>query len=189
MAEAVISNHALPISDSEEAVAYLIRVHARLVYRIAYSVLRNHEEAEDATQEVFMRVLRHRADLKSITDEKAWLARIAWRVAVKSRKRTGELSLDEPHKQAAIAQLRSQLVSAEEFRLGDEMAALLESLISSLPSKLRDVLTLFAAQELTFAEIAEVLGITESSVGSRIFRAREMLREKLSAALEGRHER
>src|SRR5580700_7357807 len=63
-----------------------VREHARLVYRIAYSVLRNPADAEDATQEIFLRVLRYGKKMAAINDQKAWLARIAWRVAVQRRK-------------------------------------------------------------------------------------------------------
>src|SRR5271169_974216 len=63
-----------------------VREHTRLVYRIAYSVLRNPADAEDATQEIFLRVLRYGKRLAAIHDQKAWLARIAWRVAVQRRK-------------------------------------------------------------------------------------------------------
>jgi hypothetical protein len=66
----------------------LVRGHSRLVYRIAYAVLRSHHDAEDATQETFLRVLRHRSKLAAVEDPKTWLARIAWRAAVdRSKKR------------------------------------------------------------------------------------------------------
>ena len=71
--------------------------------------------------------------------------------------------------------------------LGQEMAGLVQSLISALPTQLRDVLTLSTVQELSPAEIAGVLEMSEAAVRSRIFRARQMLKEKLEALLEGNH--
>ena len=191
MAEAVFSDRALQLREADEGdtVSRLIHQHARLVYRIAYSVLRDHHEAEDAAQETFMRVLRHQRQLRRVLEHKAWLVRIAWRVAVSRRKKRIDVSLDGAEKASAIAQLQSQLTSAEDFSLGREMAELLQSLISSLPTQLREVLALYSVQELTLSEIAEVLGISESAVRSRMFRAREILKEKLSAALEGKHGR
>jgi hypothetical protein len=67
----------------------LVQQHARLVYRIAYAVLRRHHDAEDATQETFVRVLRYSRKLAGVEDHKTWLARIAWRArdsAGRSRK-------------------------------------------------------------------------------------------------------
>jgi RNA polymerase sigma-70 factor (ECF subfamily) len=69
------------------------------------------------------------------------------------------------------------------------MMSLLERLVSSLPRDLREVLILSAAEELTSADISEVLGIPEGSVRTRLLRAREILREKLAALLEHKHAR
>ncbi len=66
----------------EQLLEAAVREHARLVYRVTYSILRNHHDAEDATQETFVRALRYRTKLGEIDDIRAWLARIAWRVAV-----------------------------------------------------------------------------------------------------------
>jgi RNA polymerase sigma-70 factor (ECF subfamily) len=82
--------------------------------------------------------------------------------------------------------MRSQLSSAEEFTLGHEMSGLLESLIAALPENLRDALRLSAIEELGPSQVAEVLEVSESSVRSRLFRARQILKDKL-AALDGKH--
>jgi RNA polymerase sigma-70 factor (ECF subfamily) len=191
VAEAVIAK--LSLTDAgevagrvagEDALESAVREHARLVYRIAYSVLRNHHDAEDATQETFVRVLRYQRKLEGVLDRKTWLARIAWRVAVGRRKKLPEIPLEDV--EAEAAQIRSQLASADESLLGREMAGMLASLISALPARLRDVVMLSAVQELGPAEIAEVLGTSESSVRSRIFRARQILKERLEARLEGK---
>ena len=75
--------------SQDEMLEALVREHSRLVYRIAYAVLRRHHDAEDATQETFMRMLRYRTKLSAVQDPKAWLARIAWRVAVDRGKQRG----------------------------------------------------------------------------------------------------
>jgi RNA polymerase sigma-70 factor (ECF subfamily) len=171
---------------NEDVLERAVRDYAQLVYRIAHSVLRNHHDAEDATQETFMRAMRYRRKLEGVRDPKMWLARIASRVAVSRTKRRPEVSIDEETASTTVAKLRSQLTSAEEFTLGQEMNELLEGLIAALPEPLRDPLTLSMVQELAPCEIAEMLGASEASVRSRIFRARQILKEKL-AALEGKH--
>ena len=188
MAEAVISNGAIPLADAnEDALEAAVHAHARLVYRIAYSVLRNHHDAEDATQETFVRVLRYRRKLQGVQDPKTWLARIAWRVAIERGRRRPEISLSDLETDSAILQLRSQLASAEEKTLGREMTELLESLVAALPETLRDAIRLSSVEELSPDEMAQVLATSESSVRSRLFRARQILKEKL-AKLEGRYE-
>jgi len=168
----------------EDVLESAVREHARLVYRIAYSVLRNHHDAEDATQETFVRVLRYKKKLEGVRDPKTWLARIAWRVAVERSRKRPEISMSETEAATAAIELRSQLASAEERTLGKEMGELLASLISALPGPLRDALRLSTIEELSPTEIAKVLGASEASVRSRLFRARQILKEKLSA-LEG----
>src|SRR5579884_4196237 len=64
-----------------DPVTEIVREHSRMVFKIAYAVLRNHADAEDATQEVFMRVVRHIGKVGQLRDAKAWTARIAWNVS------------------------------------------------------------------------------------------------------------
>ena len=172
---------------NEDALEAIVREHARLVYRIAYSVLRNHYDAEDATQETFVRLLRYKRKLEGIQDPKAWLAKIAWRVAIERGKKQPVISMSELEVRNAAKLMVSQLSSAEENASGSELSALLDSLISALPEPLRDALRLSTIEGLSPAEIAQVLESSESSIRSRIFRARQILKEKL-AALEVRHE-
>jgi RNA polymerase sigma-70 factor, ECF subfamily len=184
--ETLASSIGLMAGTDEDVLESAVREHARLVYRIAYSVLRNHHDAEDATQETFVRVLRYRRKLQGIEDPKTWLARIAWRVAIKRSRRGFSASLNDTEMQAASMQLRSELASAEDSVLGSEMAQLLTSFILVLPEPLRAVLRLSTVEELSAVEIAHVLGSSESAVRSRLFRARQILKEKL-LALEGKY--
>ena len=159
----------------------LVREHSRLVYRIAYSVLRSHADAEDATQETFMRVLRYISKLSEVADPKTWLARIAWRVAVdrsKHQRNTREVPLENPEK--PVPEIASPASPADQSLHGKQVGAVLEKLIAALPSKLRAPLVLSALEEMSPREIGETLGINEAAVRSRVFRARQILKEKLA---------
>jgi RNA polymerase sigma-70 factor (ECF subfamily) len=85
-----------------------------------------------------------------------------------------------------ISQLRAQGKSAEEVAANNEIAVVLESLIAALPESLQDAMRLSTVEELAPAEIARVLETTEASVRSRLFRARQILKDKLKA-LEMNH--
>ena len=183
---ALTQNALLMTSTNEDALAAAVREHSRLVYRIAYSVSRNHHDAEDATQETFMRVLRYRRKLEGIDDLKTWMARIAWRVAVEQAKKRPAASLGERQVADAISQLRVGGKTAEELASTREMATMLESLIAALPEYLRDAIRLSTVDELLPSEIAQMLETSEASVRSRLFRARQILKDKLSA-LEVQH--
>jgi RNA polymerase sigma-70 factor (ECF subfamily) len=157
----------------------VVREYSRLVYRIALSVLRNHAEAEDATQETFLRVLRYGRRLGAVQDPKAWLARVAWRLAVERRRKAPPVKTEE-----ATDALPSAAAAADALLLEQERNALVERLIAALPEQLRDPLLLSSVEEMSPREVASTLGISEAAVRSRAFRAREILRDKLLALRE-----
>ena len=72
----------------EAALAGLVSQYAGTLYRVAYSVLRNAADAEDAVQEAFLRVLRHRETLHEVRDQRVWLIRIVWNVVLDRKRRT-----------------------------------------------------------------------------------------------------
>jgi RNA polymerase sigma-70 factor, ECF subfamily len=162
----------------------LVREHSRFVYRIAYAVLRSHHDAEDATQETFLRVLRYSGKLGAIEDPKPWLARIAWRVAVdrsKQHRRTREVSLDDA--ESPPAEVAAAEAAADDSIHGAQIGELLEKLIATLPEKLRQPLILSAIRQMSPRVVAATLRINEAAVRSRVFRARQILREKLATRI------
>lgn len=148
----------------------LVREHSRLVFRIAYSVVRNHADAEDIVQEVFLRVAKYGA--KDIEDAKAWVARIAWRASV-DRYRTA-LKQEQEEFDERIHAPFIQVTGTEDHLISRERLAVLDRLIAVLPRKEREALLLTSVEELSSAEAAKILGTSETSV-----RARQRLAEKL----------
>src|SRR5262245_41742623 len=165
----------------------VVRQHARVVYQSACQLLRNKLGAEDATRATLLRVWRYRKRRREARDLKAWLARVAWRAALDRRKNVAEISLADAAE--AVFKLYAAGESAEKIAGDKQMAVLLDQLIATLPGKLRDPMLLSLDQELTQAEIGRVLNIPESSVRTRLFRARQMLRQKISSILEGKNAR
>lgn len=191
-----ILNGATTVEDTTERdrdhsidhmVAALVREHSRLVYRIAYAVLRRHHDAEDATQETFMRVLRYSSKLAAVDDPKTWLARIAWRVALDRNKQFGrkrELAFDDPER--PMAEVASSDTPPDAALQGAQFSATLERLVAALPEKLRAPLVLSTIEEMPPREVAATLGINEPAVRSRVFRARQILKEKLAGRVGGK---
>lgn len=184
IAESAVPGEALKLAQKAlaqqdgDSLETAVREHARLVYRIAYSVLRNSADAEDATQEVFLRALRYGKKIARISDQKAWLARIAWRVAVE---RHQALTKTSARAVEALESLVSTGRPADHALLEQERSAVLEQLISALLAQLRDALVLSTLEEIAPREVAEMLGISQAAVRSRSFRAREILRDRLLA--------
>jgi len=178
--EAILSGAAAGECGRDQAIERLVREHSRLVYRIAYAVLRQHHDAEDAAQETFVRVLRYSSRLALVENPKTWLARIAWRVAVDRNKRRGHdpaIPLDDPQK--PISEIASSGMGADATLQRSQLAADIEKLIRALPQKLRAPLVLSTLQEMTPREVAAALDLKEAAVRSRVFRARQILKEKL----------
>jgi RNA polymerase sigma factor (sigma-70 family) len=168
----------------EEALEDLVRQHARLVYRIAYAVLRRHHDAEDATQETFVRVLRYAHKLAGVEDRKTWLGRIAWRVAVDRSKQQGrkrEISVDDPEK--PLPEVASSDAAADDALHGAQVGAAVARMIAALPETLRQPLILSTIEDMSPPEVAATLGINQAAVRSRVFRARQILREKLAGRI------
>ncbi len=173
---------------SAETLETLVSQHTALVFRIVYSILRNHHDAEDAAQECFLRVLKYGTRLTQVRNPKTWLARVAWTTALdKKRSSRTMISLnDDEQGEQALDLLPDGAIAADEQLAGRQMQKLLERLIAGLPEDLRHPLELSTVHELSSTEIAEVMEIPENSVRTRLFRARRQLKEKLAAVLEAK---
>ena len=156
----------------------LVARQSSFVFRVAHAILRNRHDAEDAVQEVFMRLFRNRA-WKSIDDERAFLARTAWRVAV------DRLPKHKPVE--AESEPVSPAPGPEQQAIDAGRHAAIHRMIDSLPEELRQPLALSAIDELNSREIGLILGVPEGTVRTRLMRARQMLRQKLAGIMEIRH--
>ncbi|HET6206819.1 MAG TPA: RNA polymerase sigma factor [Terracidiphilus sp.] len=162
----------------DEALAALVEQYAGTLYRVAFSVLRNPSDAEDAVQEAFLRVLRHRDDLDEVRDHRVWLIRIVWNIVL-DRKRRAKTRPETDDVEELARVLPANGLSAEERAAAAQHHAHVLSCVERLPAKEREVLALSAFEELSSVEIASILGITESSVRSRLFRARNLMADLL----------
>ena len=158
----------------EAALAVLVEQYSGTLYRVAFSVLRNPSDAEDAVQEAFLRVLRHRHTLGEVRDHRVWLIRIVWNVVL-DRKRRAKTRPETDDVTELARVLPSNGLSAEQIAAAAQHHAQVLACVDKLPVKERQVLLLSAFEELSSVEIAGVLGITESSVRSRLFRARNLM--------------
>jgi RNA polymerase sigma-70 factor, ECF subfamily len=160
-----------------EAFALLVERQSRFVFKIAYAVLRNVEDAEDVVQDTFLKLFRNQA-WKQMRDERRFLARTAWRLAV------GRI----PAKRLILEREPSEPVFGESSPEGayivTEQSRTIHRLIDALPEKLRRPLALSSIQEMTTPEIAAVMDLPEGTVRRRLMEARSLVKEKMSR-LEG----
>lgn len=162
-------------SRSEVDLAALVETYSSLLFRVAHSVLRSEAEAEDVVQDVFVRVLEHRRSLPEVRDMRVWLVRIAWNLSLDRRRRVRPEQFDEGFAESLVAKTLPADKALDEAR---RMRAVLREM-ERLPKAERHVLLLSVVEELGTAEMAEVLGRSESAVRALLFRARTRLRERL----------
>jgi RNA polymerase sigma-70 factor (ECF subfamily) len=146
----------------------------RLVFRIAYSVLRQREDAEDVAQDVLVKAHARLAQLRDPTRFRAWLVRMTWRAALDRRTANLRRISRESH------DVRAAVPTTEDVTIEAERAARLWSAIDALPEKLRLVVVLNAIEGHDIAEVAALLGVPSGTVKSRLFAARQQLREGLN---------
>ena len=153
--------------------AELVAEHTRVLYRIAYTVLRRSQEAEDAVQEAFLAVFRGDR-WKDLENPRAYLAQIVWRMAIRQRKalvRELELTID----------IRSRRPGPEQMAIDGDLSRWMEARMDALPEALRIPLALLAAGDLKLVEIARLLELPEGTVRRRVHDARQKLRRELAA--------
>lgn len=148
----------------------VIEKYSHMVYRMAFSLLKNRYDAEDVHQDVFVQYLKKRPKFENSQHERAWFLRVTvnlcknfWKVAWRQR----EVSLVE---EELDSQPAAGAENAEDNIIG---------LVKKLPRKYRIVIHLFYYEELSTEDIAKVLSMKPSAVRTQLTRARAKLKELL----------
>lgn len=160
----------------------LVRVHNRRVYGFCYRFTGREAEAQDLTQEVFLRVYRSLASFRTTEGSFAtWLARLTRNLLIDHYRRTrNERVTDSIEEQLPGVELRSgdgnSAINRPDSALaGREASELLQGALAKLSPELRETIILRDLQEMEYREIAGVLGIPEGTVKSRLNRGRAEL--------------
>jgi RNA polymerase sigma-70 factor (ECF subfamily) len=165
----------------EARFAGLVERQSRFAFRVAYALLRNSHDAEDAVQEAFLKLYRG-GRWDAIENERAFLARVVWRIAADKLRIARHEPLDAERACDGGASPEAAAVSAD-------WNAAVERLVDALPLELRQPLALSTVEEMNSREIAQAMGIAEGTVRTRIMRARRILKQKLAGLMEGRYDK
>lgn len=159
-----------------EAFGRIVDAYQARIYGFVRRMLKNEEEAQDVSQEVFIRAYQalHRFDGRSSL--RTWLFRIAANLCIDRARRTERqgqsVSLTQGDSGDEDMELSDTRWSPEEIILNDELVAIVESSIEATSEKLRSVLILHDKEGLAYEEIADVLQVPVGTVKSRLFLAR-----------------
>ncbi|MBI4161063.1 MAG: RNA polymerase sigma factor [Acidobacteria bacterium] len=167
---------ALPREADRAEFGRLVEETRRIVFQVAWSVLRNAADAEEVAQETYLRAFRRLGRLRDPGRFRAWVARIALRLALNRRRALGRRRAREVGWHAETFPAGGAVAPEAPGRLdlGD-----LGTRIDRLPGRYRTVLLMSAVEGMTAKEVAAVLGIRAGTVRSRLHEARRRLLEEM----------
>ncbi|HID65024.1 MAG TPA: sigma-70 family RNA polymerase sigma factor [Anaerolineae bacterium] len=169
------------VAGDREAFTRLVEAYQIPVYNLAYRMLGDAREAEDAAQETFLRAYTRLSTYQTDKKFSSWLLAIASHHCIDRlrRRRFTWLSLDEL---PFLEQAAGERNHPEEAAIRQEERDEVRKMLDHLPPRYRAAVVLRYWYELSYREIAEVMEITESAVKSRLYRAREMLAQRAPAS-------
>jgi len=168
------------LAGNRNAFRDLVEQHERLVRQVVYRMLPNQADREDVCQDVFVKVYQNLAGFEFNCKLSTWIARIAYNTALNhlDKKRVPLLGdcIDE---NTTTDHWPTESPSTELFAENREMAVKLATEIDALPVMYGVVLSLYHLQEMKYNEIAEILRVPIGTVKNYLFRARQMLKDRL----------
>ncbi|HZD95866.1 MAG TPA: RNA polymerase sigma factor [Candidatus Sulfotelmatobacter sp.] len=166
----------------------LMRRYNQRLYRVSRAILREDGEAEDVMQDAYVRAYEHLDQFAGRAAFSTWLTRIAIHEALARKRRRGRMEeLDAlPTHGDAMSILKSSTPTPEAGTAQAQMRQLLEEAIDRLPETYRSVVVLREVEEMSVAETAESLGVTDAVVKTRLHRAHAMLRKDIYSRSRGR---
>lgn len=166
------------ISQSDaSAFQKLLNRYSRRVYALAWRFTANQADAEDLTQEVFLKVWRHAGSWQPAAKLETWLYRITYNQFADSRRRRKGVETEMPEDLSSPDDTPEQALMKKGHR--EKIA----KAVNELPERQKEALALCYYQGLKAKEAADILSVSTGALESLLFRARQMLKEKL---LEGK---
>jgi RNA polymerase sigma-70 factor (ECF subfamily) len=161
----------------------VVTEHSARVYRLAYRLTGNRHDAEDLTQEVFVRVFRSLSSYRPGTFE-GWLHRITTNLFLDQARRKARIRFDALAEDAD-SRMPGRIAAPDTHMLDGQFDDDVEAALAELPPDFRAAVVLCDIEGLTYEEIADVLGVKLGTVRSRIHRGRAMLRTALAHRAPG----
>ncbi|MFC5531796.1 RNA polymerase sigma factor [Cohnella yongneupensis] len=166
-------------SDDKELLNELMTAYGKDVWNYAFSITRKWDLADDITQEVFIKVFRNMHAFRRDASVKTWLLTITRNTAIDFKRSAflRKVTLTDTYEEHGSRQ-SAERESLEQLAVNDLWKHVLQ-----LPIKYREVIILFAHHQLSLKEIAQMLGVSEGTVKSRMFHARQKLTKMKEASL------
>ena len=173
----------LIIGGDINAFAILVDRYKSLVFTLSLKMLASREEAEEVSQDVFIKVYKSLSDFKTESKFSTWLYRITYNTCLdrlRTTKRTAYLVAVEDFEAQEVTTLMNALDTIEE----KERKQMIQKCLDLLPAEDNFLLTLYYFQENSLKEISKIMGINENNVKIKLFRSRRKLAGILKTQLE-----
>ncbi|MBR4700554.1 MAG: sigma-70 family RNA polymerase sigma factor [Oscillospiraceae bacterium] len=172
------------LEGDNDAFGLLVEKYQTKVYNLALRMCGNEDDAFDLSQESFLRAWRSLGSFQFEASFSTWLFRLSSNICLdflraKKRRATVSLTMVSDEDEETQLDLPDAGPTPEEAALAADDRRLLAEALNSLPADFRQIITLRAIDDLSYSQIAEILGIQEGTVKSRLSRARTALRNKL----------
>lgn len=170
-------------SGDKQAFKFIFTSYRQNVYRTAFLILRDYQQAEDVVQETFMQVYLKLNRLSNPMAFKKWLYRITMNSCMEVMRKRKKNSLEAPEEDldAGMENMAVDFNLPESKLIEKEQQMKIMECISKLSIKHRTVLILYYYNDFDVKEISEIIGSTEGTVKSRLFYGRKLLKEVLKA--------
>ena len=156
----------------------LMRRHNQRIYRAVRAILRDDDEVEDVMQQAYLNAFQHLGQFAGDSQFATWLTRIAVNEALARRRKRARF-IGEGEDDVTISLVESTVPDPERQAAGAQLRELMEREIAALPDSFRAVVMMREVEEMSTAETAACLGISEDLVKTRLHRGRTMLRDNL----------
>lgn len=181
-----------PTTEVRPSVEQVFRLYAPRIYQLARRILGNETDAQDVTQDVMVQVLRKLDTFRGDSSFPTWLHRVTVNAALAHRRRKAarhEQDAPETVEKSGDDNLLPEAMKPWNIRpdqamLNAEQQEIVEKAIAELPEMYRDVFVLADVQQMSNAEIADLLHLSVPAVKSRLHRARMMMRNRLAPYFE-----
>jgi RNA polymerase sigma-70 factor (ECF subfamily) len=173
----------LKVLDGDvRAFGALVEKHSAKAMTLAYKILRNREDAEEALQDAFVRIYRALPSFEWKSSFSTWLYRIVYNTCVTAagrKERHYQVSLDRDDEDSVPIDIASTELLPDVQVESDEFAKIVQEEIEKLSPEYGSTFTLFTIQEMSYYEIVEVTGLPLGTIKARLFRARALLRQAI----------
>ncbi len=166
----------------QDAFAQLVQRYQRRVFNLVYRMLQHYEEATEITQETFLAAWQGLPSFRGDARFPTWLYRIAYNCSLKSlEQRKRDKALQEALQAEQVLEHADSDKSADAQLEVHDRQAFIQEHIAGLPAKYRVVLILRHLQDMTYEEMAEILTMPIGTIKTHLFRARNLLKERLQS--------